>query len=111
MRAYGLQITKDLMNKEISIPMLVAQVTRVLIDNPNLRKVTYYADPKYVVSICRRFKFRKRSRSNDFVVKIGQPNFLERKFIAMCKKAKEPFPIKRVQLKEWPKKRKATSKK
>lgn len=91
--------------------MLVAQVTRVLLDNTDMRRATYYADPKLVVSICRRRKFSKRNRQNDFVVKIGQPNYLEKKFIKLCNKAKEPFPVKRVQVKAWPKKRKATSKK
>jgi predicted Co/Zn/Cd cation transporter (cation efflux family) len=91
--------------KDLSIPMLVAQVMRSLLDNTDMRRATYYADPKLVISICRRHKFSKRNLWGDFVVKVGRPNYIETKFVALCKKAKEPFPVKRVQLKAWPKKR------
>ena len=69
---------------------------------PNVRKATVYLDEKNVVSICRRFKFSKRNMRDDFVVKIGRPNFEEREFIRRCKKAGEPLPVKKVQLKFWP---------
>jgi predicted pyridoxine 5'-phosphate oxidase superfamily flavin-nucleotide-binding protein len=36
------------------------------------------------------------------LVTIGRPNFCERKFIKLAKKAGEPFPIKKIQIK-WPK--------
>ena len=37
------------------------------------------------------------------VVTVGKPNFSEREFIKKCKKAGEPFPVKKIQFK-FPKK-------
>jgi len=71
------------------------------------RKATVYLTPKLVVSVCWRNKLHthKRSTRQEFVVKIGAPNYLERRFIAACVKADEPFPVKRVQVQLWPQKR------
>ena len=44
-------------------------------------------------------KIDKRSRTTEILFTIGSPNYLERKFIKDCKKAKEPFPIKKIQIK------------
>ena len=71
------------------------------------KKATVYLSPTLVVSVCRRFKLTARATRQDFVLKIGRPNYLEVRFIAACKKAGEPFPVKKVQLKPWPKTRKA----
>lgn len=66
------------------------------------KKATVYLTPKLVVSVCRRFKPSRRNRHNDFVLKIGVPNYLERKFLKACAVAGEPLPVKRVQLRPWP---------
>lgn len=66
------------------------------------RKATYYVSPKYVVSAALRGKPNKRARSTEIVVKIGKPNYAERKFIKLCLKAGEPFPMKKIQLKFYP---------
>lgn len=87
-----------------STPMALAQCLRALA--PDVRKATVYLSPKLVVSICRRQKYSKRATREDLVVKVGVPNYLERNFIAACKKAKEPLPLLKVQLKFWPKKKK-----
>ena len=73
---------------------------------PNVKKATVYLSEKVVVSVCRRFKYSKRNRRDDFVMKIGAPNYLERNFIKRCKKAGEPLPVKKVQIKFWPEKKK-----
>ena len=70
------------------------------------KRAVYYISPKEVVSVCRRFKPTKRATHNDFVMKFGAPNYLERAFIKLCEKAGEPFPVKQVQLQPWPVKRK-----
>lgn len=72
---------------------------------PGVKRAAVYLTPKLVVSICRRFKPRARDTRQDFVVKVGVPNYLEVRFIKALQKAKEPFPVKKVQLKFWPKKR------
>jgi len=74
--------------------------------NSTAKRAVYYISPKEVVSVCRRFKPTKRATYNDFVMKFGAPNYLERAFIKLCKKAGEPFPVKKVQLQPWPVKRK-----
>lgn len=71
------------------------------------KKATVYLSDKLVVSLCRRFKFSKRDTCADYVTKVGAPNYLERDFIKLCKKAGQPLPLHRVQLKYWPKPRKA----
>jgi hypothetical protein len=70
------------------------------------KRAVYYVSPKEVVSVCRRFKASKRATRDDFVLKIGAPNYLERFFVKACVKAEEPFPVKKVQLQPWPVKRK-----
>lgn len=70
------------------------------------RKATVYVDEKTVVSVCRRFRFSRRNTRDDFVLKIGAPNYEERDFIRRCKRAGEPLPVRKVQLKFWPAKKK-----
>ena len=74
----------------------------------DVRKATVYISPKLVVSACWRTKYHthKRSTRQEYVLKIGAPNYREVAFIAACKKAGEPFPVKKVQLQHWPTPRK-----
>lgn len=61
-----------------------------------------YISEKIVVRIARkRFNNKLPAKGSNFegVLVIGRPNFAQREFIALCKKAKEPFPVKNVQLK------------
>ncbi len=85
------------------IPAALAKCMKALA--PDVKKATLYLGEKLVVSICRRRKYSKRSTREDMTVKVGAPNYLERAFIKRCKKAGEPIPIKRVQIKAWPAKR------
>jgi len=39
------------------------------------------------------------------VVTYGAPNYIEAKFVKVCKKAGEPFPVKKIQFRPFPKKR------
>lgn len=61
--------------------------------------------PKLVVRVSRRTKFYKRNRRNEFVVTVGEPNYKTVKFIKDCKAAKEPFPVMRVQIELYLKKK------
>lgn len=69
------------------------------------RKATLYVSPTYVVTASLRCKPDKRSKRTEIVLKIGVPNFVERQFVKACKKAGEPFPVKKIQLKFYPRKR------
>jgi len=73
----------------------------------NFRQAVKYVSPTLTVKVTRRvFKYcgrkpDKRDSRADFVVTIGSPGYLERKFIKLALKAGEPFPIKKVQVKPY----------
>ena len=71
-----------------------------------VRSAVKYISDKEVVKATRRFKPSKRNTREEVLLTIGRPNYAERKFIKLCKKAGEPFPVKKVQLKLYPDKRK-----
>ena len=70
------------------------------------RSATVYLSNKYRVTATCLQKPDKRNRSNTIAVTYGQLNWAGREFVKACKKAGEPFPVKKVQLRWWPKKRK-----
>ena len=84
----------------------IARVTEPLINDITLRRATYYISPTLVVKATRHNKIDKRSRHESFVVSFGRPNFLERRFIKQCVKAGQSFPVRKIQLRGWPVKRK-----
>lgn len=67
-----------------------------------LRRATKFLSPDTVVSATIMHQPRGNSRSTAIVLKLGKPNFKERAFIKSCQKAKEPFPVKKIQLKFYP---------
>lgn len=71
----------------------------------SVRKAIGYISPHFTVKATRQKKSDRRDRQETFVVTIGKPNYAERAFIKTCIKAKEPFPVKKIQLKYWPKKK------
>ena len=76
-----------------------------LVGTPSLRKATSYLSPSYTVKASRQRRQDRRDSRETFIMTFGSPNYLERKFIKLAKKAGEPFPIKTIQLKFWPKKK------
>jgi hypothetical protein len=81
----------------------------VLLAHPEYKTVEYIVSPDYVIRCTRRFK-RVKLRGKelyheDILVSMGQPNYLARPFIKACQKAGEPFPIKRLRTKLFPKKK------
>jgi hypothetical protein len=75
---------------------LIATILRT----PGERKATKYLSPKDVVTVAlRRYRGRVSTKgTNEFVVKIGRPNYRERLFVKACRKAGEPFPMRKVQI-------------
>lgn len=65
-------------------------------------KATKYVSPTLVVRGTR-VLYGKRIDPHDLkvVLSICKPNYIEREFIKLCKKAKEPFPVKNVQVKPY----------
>ena len=74
-----------------------------------LRRVTHYATPNVTLKQTRQRRATSRARQETFLFTLGRPNYTERDFIKKCLKAGEPFPVKKLQLQYWPKK-KATKK-
>lgn len=75
-------------------------------NNDKVRSATAYDGPKLRVTASRAFKPDRRNTRETISVTWGTPNYAGREFVKACKKAGEPFPVKKVQLRWWPKKRK-----
>ncbi len=71
------------------------------------KTATIYLSDTCTVKATRRHKQDERYRHEEFVVSIGRPNYAEKKMVKDLLKAGVPFPVKKAQLKFWPKKRKA----
>jgi hypothetical protein len=63
----------------------------------DVKKATKYIAPDFVISATRR-KYSS-TRHTEVLLTMGRPNFAQRKFIKVALKAKEPFPIKKIQIK------------
>jgi len=64
-----------------------------------------FIDEKTIVRATWHNKPSGRNNRETMVVSFGAPNYIDREFIAKCKKAKEPFPVKKIQFRFWPKKK------
>lgn len=88
------------------VRLAVDKAYRAMRDNTEAKQVIVYNSPKSTVKLTRIRRFDKRSRGESFVLTIGSPCYRAREFIKLCKKAGEPFPVRKVQLKMWPKPKK-----
>lgn len=83
----------------------VAKVVGVLECGLDIRRATLYVSPTYTVKATRQRPYRKSERQETVLVTAGRPNYLEREVITILRKCKEPFPVKKVQVQYWPRKR------
>lgn len=72
---------------------------------PNVRRATAYLSDKFTIKATAQRKIGKADKSTTILVTVGAPNFVERRFIRLCKKAGVCFPLRQVQLQFWPKKK------
>lgn len=91
--------------KETIHPKWFADVCSALI-NSDAKTATKYLGSRLVVRATWRHEPSQRNRREEMVVTFGAPNYLEAKFIKDCFAAGEDLPVRKVQLKAWPKKRK-----
>lgn len=89
----------------MNINAAITAVVNELISDPNVKTATKYLSEKLTVKATRRHPTFKHAE--EMVITQNRPNYAERLFIKACKKAGEPFPVKKVQLKFYPVKRKA----
>lgn len=86
-------------------PKLFAVVCGAL-QGSEFKTATKYLTPKSVVRATWQFKPKTRNMREEMRVTYGAPNYLETTFIKKLIAAGEPFPVKKVQFKPWPKSRK-----
>ena len=87
----------------------VVEVIDAIMNGKDVMKATKYISPTLLVRGVRKtYRFRDRKPENtgtlEITLTIGSPNYVEREFVSKLKKVKEPFPVKKVQLKHWEKK-------
>lgn len=78
----------------------VTQVIETLM-RVDAKRAAKFISPTLVVRATRRHR-----KASEFVLKIGKPNYRERDFVKACKKAGEKFPVKKVHIQFYPKKKK-----
>lgn len=61
-------------------------------------RATRFLSPSLVVKSTAPHKHRKNTRSRTVVVTVGKPNYRERGMIKLFQSAKEPFPVKQIQI-------------
>ena len=71
----------------------------------NIRRATAYISPTLTIKATAQRKQDGRDKSATCLVTVGKPNFVERRFIGVCKKAGMAFPLRQIQWKFWPKKK------
>lgn len=82
-----------------------AEVIGVLLGTGSKQAIKYLSESMVVKATRKSFDGkpqRKDARNETLLVTFGKPNYREREFIKTAKKAGEPFPIKRCQLRGFP---------
>lgn len=70
------------------------------------RSATVYLSPTARVTATHIHKPDRRNRHTTIAVTYGALNWAGREFVKACKRAGEPLPVRKVQLRWWPKPRK-----
>lgn len=83
----------------------IVLTTFAILGSRDIRQATVYLSSDLVVHATARHRVGKVFRFRDLILKVGKPNFVQRRFIRLCEKAGESLPVRKVQLKFWPKKR------
>ena len=83
------------------------QLAQTLIER-EMHTATKYIEPKHVIRATRKVfdgKISRRDNRIEIMFTEGVPNYHARKFIKLCQKAGEPFPVKKIQLTPFPRRR------
>ncbi len=79
-----------------------------------IKQATKYISDKQIIRATRTtykaYKGKPDRGNIEINLTIGKPNFAEREFIKKLKKAKEPFPVKKIQFKHFAQPQKTGSK-
>jgi hypothetical protein len=83
----------------------VDDLVRTIFRDVTVWKATKYISPNFVVKATRKRFGAKINPDNlsegicEICLTLGRPNYAEREFIKLCKKAGEKFPVKNIQIK------------
>ena len=92
----------------MSAPRIIGQVVHRLIMSGAWQATRYMAPNAVIRATMQRQRGKVPTKGPiDMVLHIGRPNYAERRFIKLCRKAKEPFPVSKIILKFAPKPKKA----
>jgi hypothetical protein len=64
----------------------------VLAERPEIRRATTFVSPKVTVKVTRQRRTRANAKQQTFLLSVGSPNFLERRFLKSRKERKFPLP-------------------
>jgi len=80
----------------------ILKAVECVLGSYNVRQAVVFQHPDLTVKLTRQCKPDPRRRYETFILTVGEPAYREREFIKLCKKAGEPFPVRKVQLKFYP---------
>lgn len=86
----------------MAVATSVATVVGLVVMNRDYRRATKFISPTLTVKATRQHRNDGQSPQATVLVTIGKPNFVERRFIRQCQLAGEKFPVKKIQVKDWP---------
>ncbi len=66
-----------------------------------VKRATKFFSPKLTLKATRRGRPDRRDKSVEMLFTIGRPNYAERQYIKRLLKAGEPFPVRKVLLKNY----------
>ncbi len=77
------------------------QVVQALLSNKARRATKYVSEKEIIRAVrpCYKGRLPRKGSNLEVVLTHGRPNYEERQFIRKCKKAGEPFPVRKIQLK------------
>jgi hypothetical protein len=75
-----------------------SKVAQALLGSGAHQAILYVSPKRTIKATRRRFKGKFDRRAIELIFTDGPPNYAERKFIKLLKKAGEAFPVKKVQL-------------
>lgn len=91
--------------KKVINPKIFTQVVQALVES-TAKTATKYIDEKTVVHATWHRKPCGRNSRETVILTFGAPNYLDRIFIKKCKQEGKSFPVKTIQLRAYPVKKK-----
>lgn len=82
----------------LKLKNVIAQLIKLTLNGSVIRATKYISEKEIVRAVRRTYGGKMRGNA-EIHLTIGVPNYQEREFIKKAKKAKESFPIKKIQIK------------